>query len=146
MTRFPFRVALSATACALVLVAGCGGDDLQAGSTTTTEAATQEVTVHLVADIVGLGCTATAPVGNGSQMVVLGPDGTRLGVGTFELSPGLTPGEDTCDWTATADGIPADFDVYVIEGDGVELATVDLEQSGWTVELRGALNGVKVEG
>jgi hypothetical protein len=119
-------------------------DGEKAEQTTTTVTPMEDVTVRVVAQIVGLGCTGTAPVGKGSQLVVLDPSGTRLGIGTFDLSPGLVFGVDTCDWTAVVEDVPADFDVYVLEGDGEELATVDLAAMGWSVDLVAGVSGVQV--
>lgn len=151
MTPSTTRRWIRATACCLLVLTACGssngdGEEDQAGDTTTTEAATEDLTVRLVAEIVGLGCTRTAPVGNGSQLVVLDADGTRIGVGEFQLSPGLVKGEDTCDWTATVDDLPADVGLVVLEGDRQELATVDPAEHDWAVELEATISGVRVAG
>lgn len=144
------RAGIAVTLLAVVLVAGCsddgdseaGGSDAAAVETTAPE--TVDVTVRLVAEQVGLGCSRTAPIGNDSQLVILDPSGTRLGVGTFQLSPGLTKGVDTCDWTAVAREIDPSYNLYVIEGDGQELATVDLAERDWKVELLAGVGGVRL--
>lgn len=132
----------------LLTVAACSSDDdpETAEATTTTEAAAAEtVTVRLVAEVVGLSCAGTTPIGNGSQLVILDPAGTRLGVGTFQLSPGLTPGVDTCDWTAEVPDVEPGHDLYVLEADGEELATVDLVEADWQVVLLADGSGVAVQ-
>lgn len=120
----------------------CSDDDDPAASATSSSASAvvDDLTVRVVAENPGLGCTGTAPIGNGSQLVVLDAVGDRLGVGTFDL----TPGADVCDWTATVEDLPANTGLVVLEGDRDELITVDLSTHGWLVELAATLRGVQL--
>jgi hypothetical protein len=119
-----------------LLVAGCGDDSDTAATTTTTEAApaVETLEVRVVADRSGLGCSGVSPVGNGDRLEVRADDLTA-GVGTFQLSPGA----EACDWTASADDLPADADFYRLLGDGTEMMTLsraEMEERGWRIELR----------
>jgi hypothetical protein len=121
---------------------GCGdnGAEMTQPTDTTTTTTTTEpepsaetLSVRVVSEIVGLGCTRTAIIGNGSRLEVRGDDET-LGVGTWQL----TEGASSCDWTAEADEVPADRGFYRLLGDGEELVTVsrdELESLDWAVEL-----------
>lgn len=121
-------------------LAGCGGDDDQSsgdsdeGATTTTEPATEDLTVRVVAEQSGLsGCVASTrqsglDVGVDSRLTVTDEDGSTVGTGTFALSPGLTPGVDICDWTAEVPDVEAGSDFYTLEVGGGTLATVSIEE------------------
>lgn len=140
-TTHTFRFGMGAALACGVLLAGCGGDSETPAATSTTAAPeVEELTVQVVAEQVGLGCTSTAPVGNGSQLVVLDAGGDRVGVGTF----GPTPGSKICDWTATVEDVPADVGLVVLEGDRVELVTVDPADEGWTVMVLAGVGGLRL--
>ncbi len=158
---------LALTIAVAAVLAACGGDDETSAVATTTEGPTctlpdgsvdrfgrscdnpmpevlaaETLTVRVTAEQAGLGCTASKEragleVGNDSRLTVEDGEGTIVGTATFQLSPGLEPGVDTCDWTAVVPDVPTDADFYRLEAVG-ELATVsraELVDESWSVEL-----------
>lgn len=106
------------------------------------QAETVTLTVRVIADTTGTaGCTQAmqlsgVQVGNDSRLTVTDSDGSTIGTGTFNLSPGLEPGVDTCDWTATAE-VPNAADFYNLDASG-QLASYsrsELESTAWSVDL-----------
>lgn len=134
MRRWTACVALTAIA----LAAGCagsGGDDATppAPATTTTTTTTPppsiDMTVRVTANKSGWsGCyTSTKAsgldIGNDSRVTVTDEAGRPLSVATMQLSPGLTPGVDTCDWTVEFGPVSGAADFYRVYAGG-ELVTV----------------------
>jgi hypothetical protein len=143
--------ALAVLALALAACGGGGDDDEAAASTT--EPQDETLTARVTADQSGFGCTQAVElsglsVGTDLRLTVTDEEGTTIGTGTFALSPGLTPGVDTCDWTAVVRDVTADADFYNLDADG-ELATFsrdELEAVDWEPELRITVSGDVVEG
>ena len=125
-----------AGALALALVACGGGDDGDTAAPTGLEIT--NVLVRVTADDDGSGCTESTAlsrldVGEGARVFVEDGEGTVLGSGRFELSPG----HESCDWIADVTGIDATADIYGFDAGG-ELATVsgdELEQTDWLVAV-----------
>lgn len=136
-------------AVAVLALATCSGGDDGGGdeSAEATEPATETLWVRVTAEKVGLGCVTTMErarrsgldVGNDSRLTVRDGDGTALGTGTFNLSPGA----ETCDWTAEVADVPADVDFYELDV-GATLATLsrsEVESARWRVDLHVTYGG-----
>ena len=134
-------------------LAACGGGDDDDEAAPAAEPQSETLTVRVTADQSGLGCTRSTElsgtsIGNDARLSVTDEDGTVVGTGTFALSPGLTAGVDTCDWTAEATDVDAGADFYTLDVGG-ELATfsqAELDQVAWAPELRITVAGDVVAG
>jgi len=123
VTRLIASIAIALT----LTLAGCGGDSGESGGDTTsaTEQNTIDITVRVVSQQVGLGCTSTSVIGNGSQLVIEDGAGTKLAIGEWQLTPKV----ETCDWTADAFEVP-EAELHTIVGDGQEMGTVAFDDLG----------------
>jgi hypothetical protein len=119
----------------LLVLAACGRGEADAPPPTSQPLA---ITVRVTAQRAGFGCTATNPIeGTGSRLVVSDSSGTRVAVGTFELSEGA----ESCDWT-TKVTIPEPGGLLTLTGSGGELATVAPDDySDGQVTLVGNISG-----
>jgi hypothetical protein len=121
---------------ATVVLAACDDDD-DSEPTATTTPVTETLTVRVTAEVVGFGCMQS-PVFNDSRLTVDDQDGRVIGSGVFSLSPGLTEGVDTCDFTAEVKELRADAGFYVLDVDGDELVTLsrsEIERDDWSIRL-----------
>lgn len=128
--------------------AACGGGEGGPRPDASAEPTTKNLTVRVVADQSGFGCTQSTErsgtdVGSGGRLTVKDEAGDVVGTGTFDLSPGLEFGVDICDWTAVAAEVDDSAEFYSLESGG-ELATVsasELGASGWRVTLYIGVDG-----
>lgn len=120
-------------AVALVVLAGCGGDET--ADTTSTTVATRVLTVRVQARFTGMGSCTQTPASKGSDLVVKDKTGTIVATGSFAITPGKT----ACDFTATAEDVPVDAEFLTIESDGREVDTISVdeaEQQNWVVTIQ----------
>jgi hypothetical protein len=80
--------------------------------------------------------------GNESRVTVSDGTGDVVGTGTFDLSPGLVKGVDTCDWTAVVRDVStdADFDTFNTGNDLGTVSRSELEREDWEAWLAIDLN------
>ncbi len=150
MTTSTKTIAAVLAVLALAACSGSSGDD-EAAEAAPEEAEPVALTVQVTAAQAGFGCTASkeragVDVGNGSRLTVTDEDGDVIGTGTFDLSPGLERGVDTCDWTATAE-VPEDAGFYQLDAGG-DLGTFSAAElaPSWDVALHITTSGdVQVE-
>jgi plastocyanin len=104
-TRIAFVVGLAVVALA---VAGCGGDDEEAGGTTDTETTTETPTAS--------GSTLTASVGPGFEISLTGADGadvTTLSAGTYTID--VDDQSDMHNFHLTGTGVDESTEVGEVE-------------------------------
>jgi hypothetical protein len=107
----------------LLVLAGaaCGTDSDDNVEAAPAGGTSRALTVQVVADKVGIGCTYPMPVaGNGDTIVVSDTEGAVLGTGALQA----TDPRVSCDWRASIGSVP-EADFYIISnGAGERLATI----------------------